>query len=189
MASAAKRVARSAIDWAKFAQKVPKEELLNFQAFKSRSETYVTRVQSLPEALPSLDFGAYKSRYPSLAAIIDNFEKQYKSYQIPYPKPKDEINQIAQQEQAEKADTEKWIVDSNKRFELFKKDLAKWEIVPPFDHMCEQEWEYYFPGTYPSGNKEGFFLGIPDVEECKPENLPYQSDYRYELPPGQEAGH
>ncbi len=43
-AGAGKRIARSSVEWAKFAQKVPKEELSNFQSFKARSDYYVARL-------------------------------------------------------------------------------------------------------------------------------------------------
>ncbi len=42
-AGAGKRIVKSSIEWGKFAQKVPKDEMGNFQAFKSRSDHYVAR--------------------------------------------------------------------------------------------------------------------------------------------------
>ena len=39
----ASRISRSAIDWAKFADLVPKNQLQHFNAFKARSANYLMR--------------------------------------------------------------------------------------------------------------------------------------------------
>ena len=40
---AAKRIATSAVDWAKFAELVPKNQKDVFRAFKSRSDMFIAR--------------------------------------------------------------------------------------------------------------------------------------------------
>lgn len=49
-----------------------------------------------PENPPKIDWSFYKSRVP-VAGMVDNFQKQYEAYKIPYPS--DNITaQIAEQE-------------------------------------------------------------------------------------------
>ena len=41
----------------------------------------------LPDALPAIDFSAYKGKVP-VAGMVEEFEKQYKALTIPYPEEK-----------------------------------------------------------------------------------------------------
>lgn len=85
MAGAA-RISKSAVDWAKFAKLVPQEESGLFATLKGKVDANVTRVASLPEALPKIDFAKYKSAVPVHAAVIDDFAAQYAKVAVPYPK-------------------------------------------------------------------------------------------------------
>jgi len=77
---ASKRVAKSAIDWAKFEKLVPKPDANEFQLFKTRSMTYVNRVSTLPDALPSIDWAQYKRRTKAFAGVVEDFEKKVRFF-------------------------------------------------------------------------------------------------------------
>merc|ERR1711963_1311978 len=81
---AAKRVTATAINWAEFATKIPAANKASFGALKNKQDGYVRAVNQLPEALPAIDFSAYKGKVAQ--AMVDDFEKKYKALEIPYPK-------------------------------------------------------------------------------------------------------
>ncbi|XP_054722392.1 ATP synthase subunit d, mitochondrial-like [Uloborus diversus] len=81
---AAKRFLKSSIDWAAFIERVPASEKAKFQLFKAKVDGYAKRVMSNPEKPPAIDFEAYRSRLPN-RAMVDEFEKQYKSIKVPFP--------------------------------------------------------------------------------------------------------
>ena len=59
---AAKRVTATAINWAEFATKIPAANKASFGALKNKQDGYVRAVNQLPEALPAIDFSAYKGK-------------------------------------------------------------------------------------------------------------------------------
>lgn len=59
------------------------------------------------------------------------------------------------------AGNEAWIKESSDRIAAYKKELEKWTSVPPFEHMMEEEWNYYFPGTYKDSKIEGHYCKGP----------------------------
>lgn len=71
---ASKRLAKSTIDWAHFQKIVPPSQATNLNSFMSRSYQYVSKVQSLPDGLPKIDFSAYKAQL-SNKALVEKFEK------------------------------------------------------------------------------------------------------------------
>lgn len=182
---AAKRVARSAVDWAKFGKIVPKEEQGIFTTLKGRQDALITKVGTLPEALPPLDFAKYKSTVPAHAATIDSFAKAYAALQVPYPSDGGRNAEIDAAEAEQKKANAAWVAESQARVEEYKKELAKWDKVPPLEHMEEEEWNFYFPGTYLDSKKEGFFLEnfSEDTEEREKELFAYENNYQYKHHP------
>lgn len=93
--AAARRLSKTTIDWAKFAEKIPKDEWGHFQQLKAKAEGFVSksvwipmtvivymliafvfsRVATYPEALPEIDFKQFKSRAGAMASVVEQFEK------------------------------------------------------------------------------------------------------------------
>ena len=82
---AARRVTGTALDWAKFAEKIPASQKASFQAFKQKHDGYLRAVNSLPEQAPKIDFAAYKNKI-AVAGMVEDFQKKYEALDIPYPK-------------------------------------------------------------------------------------------------------
>ena len=59
---AAKRVASTSVDWAEFARKIPPANKGAFTALKTKQDSFVRTINQLPEALPAIDFAAYRGR-------------------------------------------------------------------------------------------------------------------------------
>ena len=59
---ATKRVAATAVDWAEFARKIPPANKGAFTALKTKQDSFVRTINQLPDALPAIDFAAYRGR-------------------------------------------------------------------------------------------------------------------------------
>merc|ERR1712108_108701 len=70
---AAKRVASTAINWAELSKKIPDAQRGAFAALKARSDASLRSINSLPEALPAIDWAVYQGRVAP--ALVDDFQK------------------------------------------------------------------------------------------------------------------
>ena len=59
---ATKRVATTAVNWAEFAKKIPAANKGAFVALKNKQDGYLRALNQLPEALPAINFAAYKGK-------------------------------------------------------------------------------------------------------------------------------
>merc|ERR1712241_624554 len=82
---AARRVTSTAVDWVKFADKIPAAQQTAFAAFKNKHSEYLKAVNALPEAAPKIDFAAYANKI-AVSGLVEEFQKKYESLEIPYPK-------------------------------------------------------------------------------------------------------
>ena len=82
---AARRVASTAVDWVKFADKIPAAQQTAFAAFKNKHSEYLKAVNALPEAAPKIDFAAYANKI-AVSGLVEELQKKYESLEIPYPK-------------------------------------------------------------------------------------------------------
>merc|ERR1712018_594920 len=95
----------------------------SFGALKNKQDGYVRAVNQLPEALPAIDFAAYKGKVAQ--AMVDDFEKKYKALEIPYPKDTVQA-ELAAEEAKQKAAYEKFVSESQTRVAGITTELAKW---------------------------------------------------------------
>jgi len=150
---ATKRVAKSSVDWAKFASCVPKGSEANFQTLRSKVDAYARKVTALPAAAPALDWDHYQAKIakPGLAA---EFKKQYTALNIPYPK--DNANLLAEIDAEEKA--------ALKEFQQFKdfatqisttcqEQVKKWDEGVKWEDMTMEEMQERFPHFWPTEPK------------------------------------
>ncbi|KAF2900763.1 hypothetical protein ILUMI_05416 [Ignelater luminosus] len=140
---AAKRVAKSSIDWAALAERVPPHQKGQFTQFKSKSDLYLRRVLANPESPPAIDWAAYKA-HVKVAGMVDEFQKQYSALQIPYP-PDTVSAQVDALEKEIKNDIAKFKTESNTRIEEYKKQLAYIASLLPYDQMTMEDFKDSFP--------------------------------------------
>lgn len=140
---AARRISKSAVDWAAFAERVPAEQKVFFQALKARSDGYLRRVLSFPENPPPIDFAMYRARIGN-PALVDQLEKAYKAFSVPYPK--EHLSpQIDAEERTAKEEVDAFVMESKERIENYKKELARYEAMIPAVHMTMEDFYDYFP--------------------------------------------
>jgi len=135
---AAKRVAATALDWGVLTAKIPAENKAAFSALKMKVDKHLRAVNHLPAALPALDFEAYRSKI-AVAGMVDNFEKQYKALEVPYPSDQGKLGEIDAQAVQQKARFTKFVADSNARITGYSSELAKWEAMMPVEEMTLEE--------------------------------------------------
>ncbi|XP_015917270.1 ATP synthase subunit d, mitochondrial [Parasteatoda tepidariorum] len=140
---ATKRFIKSSIDWAAFAERVPANQKVKFQQFKAKVDGYTHKLMSYPEKPPTIDFSMYRSRLPS-PAMVDEFEKQYKSFTVPYP-PDKVSSQIDDQEKLLDNDLKECKELADLKIQYFNKRLQWWKDMMPFFEMSKEEFYDYFP--------------------------------------------
>merc|ERR1711978_448624 len=132
MGMAAKRVSASAINWAELSKKVPDGSRMAFGALKTKNDASLRAINSLPDALPAMNWAAYEGRVSS--AILNDFKSKYEGLSVPYPADTTAASMEGQAKEA-KANYDRFIADSTARVGTFKEELAKWEEMMPISEM------------------------------------------------------
>ena len=149
----AARVTASAVDFAALASKIPAQQSNAFVALKGKVEGHLRNVNTLPAALPAIDFSAYSK--VTVPGMVDNFQKKYEALTIPYPSDQGSlkgkivcifihhavIDRTAIDDQAaeQKAAFTAFCAESNSRIGELKVELAKWEAMKPVEEMNLEE--------------------------------------------------
>ncbi|KIH50085.1 hypothetical protein ANCDUO_19839 [Ancylostoma duodenale] len=149
MSGSVKRVAATAVNWAKLGEKLIPEHAAELARLKGPSHTFSAAVSQLPSDLPKVDFNALKKAMPAHAAILDSLQKQFDSIKIPYGEiPKAYLQEI-----------DHWIEYNNERTKLHEMKVAdgleqakkvedKWASAPPVEHFDRQHFVEYFPQEF-----------------------------------------
>ncbi|CAL8108739.1 unnamed protein product [Calicophoron daubneyi] len=82
---AAKRLSRSAINWAELQRQCPRHQVDQFRDFKTRTDAVVSKIASLPESLPHINWENYFKTVP-VPGLAEKFKKDYEAMKVPYPK-------------------------------------------------------------------------------------------------------
>merc|ERR1719187_1635042 len=125
----AARVAASAVDFAAGAAKIPAQQKNAFAALKGKVEGHLRTVNSLPAALPAIDFAAYGK--VTVPGMVETFQQKYAALEIPYPSDQGALAAIDAQAVEQKA--------AAARIADIKTELAKWEAMQPVEEMNREE--------------------------------------------------
>ncbi|BFZ03383.1 hypothetical protein BsWGS_06422 [Bradybaena similaris] len=144
---AAKRISASAVDWARFAEVIPKAQIETLRNIKTKHDTFLNKVHQLPENLPKIDFATYKARLPD-PTMADRFQKAYEALSVPYPVDKDHMMQKVEQEK-ENQDKEirQFVTTIQKDIDANKLFLSKIDTLPKYGDLTREAFNYYFPET------------------------------------------
>lgn len=147
---AAKRVAKSSIDWAKFAKCVPEGSEANFAALRTKVELNARRVAASPAEAPALDWAHYKAKVAK-PGLADEFMKKYQALTIPYPKDPDNfLPVIDAEEKTAMKDFETFKAFATEIIGCCQEQVKKWDNFVPFeDSTIEEEFEQ-FPHFFPT---------------------------------------
>ncbi|KAA0186345.1 ATP synthase subunit d mitochondrial [Fasciolopsis buskii] len=144
---ASRRVARSAVNWVELQKRCPKHQLDQFRDFKTRIDGVVSKISSLPDTLPPINWDAYAQTVP-IPGLVARFQKEYESLQVEYPKDvlnvkekvQDEGEQLLETAKRHMAACEKMKDSANK----MKSAVSK---LPKLDELIPEVTLAYFPLT------------------------------------------
>lgn len=140
---AARRIAKSAIDWAALAERVPPEQKSQFVAFKTKSDVYMRAVLANPETPPKIDWEHYKKVVP-VAGLVDSFQKQYDALKVPYPA--DTLSaQIDAQAKEMKSEVEAFKKESQQRIAEHQKEIERIKALLPYNQMTLEDYRNSYP--------------------------------------------
>lgn len=140
---ASRRISASAVNWAAIAERVPPNQRMQFNAFKSRSDKYMRAVMANPEQSPKIDWAAYKKNV-AVAGLVDSFQKQYEALKVAYPADTVSATVDAQGKQLEQ-DIAKYIKESEARIAGYQQELAHLNSLLPFSQMTMEDFKDSYP--------------------------------------------
>ncbi|XP_016534904.1 ATP synthase peripheral stalk subunit d, mitochondrial [Poecilia formosa] len=140
-----RRAALKAIDWLAFAERVPSNQRVMFNALKTRTDAISAKLASLPETPPAIDWSYYRSAVAK-AGLVDEFEKKFKALQIPEPVDTQTSKINAQEVEANKSALD-FVEKSKVRVVEYEKELEKFKNMIPFDQMTIEDLNEAFPET------------------------------------------
>ncbi|EUB61581.1 ATP synthase subunit d, mitochondrial [Echinococcus granulosus] len=152
---ASRRIARTAINWAELYQNCPKHQLEQFRDLKTKTDGLVSKISSLPEKLPEVNWEYYRKVVP-VPGLVDKFKKEYMALQVVPPTDSKNVEKSVD-EQATRMSAlvkkhvtacESMKADATRMKEALKK-------LPPFDEMIPEIIVTYFPDT----NMDPFYTG------------------------------
>ncbi|XP_019349906.1 ATP synthase subunit d, mitochondrial [Alligator mississippiensis] len=142
---AGRRVALKAIDWMAFAERVPLDQRVMFNTLKTTSDAISSRLTSLPEKPPAIDWAYYKKTI-ALPGLVDEFEKKFSALKIPVPVDS-ETAKVDAQEKATEKDAMAYVEASKARVVEYEKELARFRNMIPFELMSYDDLHEAFPET------------------------------------------
>ncbi|KAM6473360.1 ATP synthase peripheral stalk subunit d, mitochondrial isoform 1-T3 [Liasis olivaceus] len=134
---AGRRAALKAIDWAAFAERVSADQKPMFNALKSRSDAIAAKLASLPETPPGIDWAFYKTAVVD-PSLVDEFEKKFKTLQIPQPADT-ETAKINAQEKETAENAADFIQASKARIVKYEEELQELRNMIPFENMTYED--------------------------------------------------
>jgi len=133
----AARISASAVDFAAVAAKIPAQQKNAFAALRGKVEGHMRVVNSLPAALPAIDFAAYSK--VTVPGMVDNFQAKYSALDIPYPSDQGTLAAIDAQGAEQKAAAAAFCAASKARIADLQAELVKWEAMKPVEEMNLEE--------------------------------------------------
>ncbi|CAH8673441.1 unnamed protein product [Schistosoma rodhaini] len=139
-----KRVVVSAVNWSELYSKCPKHQLDQFRELKTKSDNLVSRITSLPESLPPINWEHY-AHVVAIPGLVDKFKKQYTALSIEYPKDtSDAITKVQSQGRIMIANAKRHADSCLKMKASAEKMKAALNKLPPVDEVVPEIMVAYF---------------------------------------------
>ncbi|XP_001360448.3 axoneme-associated protein mst101(2) [Drosophila pseudoobscura] len=157
-------------------QRVPPNQLPQFQMFKRRNEEYRRRVNKYPDSMPKIDWEYYRKNVrPEFVSWVSQFEQKYdkldtlfvnRHVMISSRRYFEEVNKEAEEMQREICEYKE---ESDKRIGELNKQLDVLKAMMPYEDMTMEEFCQQRPHLAPDFiNKPTFWPHTPEEQTPGP---------------------
>ena len=141
----AKRITKTATDWAKIQTLTGEYKQQSFKKLKAASENYLRKAQEFPEAPPAIDWNAMKATI-SNKAVVDKLEASYKAALSKIPYPEDTLAASIDKMEKESIESAKeMIAFYEERNDECRQMIAKFEKMWPIEWHTQETFAQTFP--------------------------------------------
>ncbi|KAL3313758.1 ATP synthase, H transporting, mitochondrial Fo complex, subunit d [Cichlidogyrus casuarinus] len=154
---ATKRLAKSTVDWAKLKQACPPHQVESYKDLKTRTDNLVSKISTLPETLPQINWAAYAKTVP-VPGLVDKFKQEYASLNVSFPKDVNGMEAKIKANETEMVANAKAHVAACQAMKTSAEKMkASINSLPPKEELTGELTKIYFPLTvldiYGTGEK------------------------------------
>lgn len=155
-----KRIAAASIKWSVLYKACPPHQKKQLDILRTKYDIVMKNCFRLPAAAPKIYWAHFK-RAILVPGMVDAFQKEYESMQIPYP-TENVFSQIDEYEQSVKKHIEDFKKTSNQHINKYKKEINYIDSLIPYDQMTMEDYYDSFPQDAVKSYKPTFWPHLPE---------------------------